>query len=391
MDSNMADLASELITKNSNFHDLEKITKSVLEHEQVKLQIPNKLKYSGGFGIEGAALQVIATWLRSSSSQIIHTFVQDLDDPEAFADFCNSLFGLCAVRLASEVWTHQKQTVPLQNALMPAVPIFQNIRAEHYKEAFKGLYLAIPSIKAPVPRGGRDREFDNPLYNAGEVVGASKFLQITKGALSATLPQALKVEAIEESIVFNLSEILRELFTNTHRHARTSVKGNLYSKNFRAISFNFIELSASRMDELTASGVSALFLGDWKPEGNEKFRAIDITVVDSGPGYARRWHRLDKDGLTIDLEKQAIVECFKKNRSSDLTDSSGSGLSNVLRDLKSLKGWFRLRTGRTLVEKSFFNNQGTNDISLSDINEKESFVEGVVFNVVIPLKSLAGK
>jgi hypothetical protein len=145
------------------------------------------------------------------------------------------------------------------------------------------------------------------------------------------------------------------------------------------------------MDELTASGVSALFLGDWKPEGNEKFRAIDITVVDSGPGYARRWHRLDKDGLTIDLEKQAIVECFKKNRSSDLTDSSGSGLSNVLRDLKSLKGWFRLRTGRTLVEKSFFNNQGTNDISLSDINEKESFVEGVVFNVVIPLKSLAGK
>ena len=73
-----------------------------------------------------------------------------------------------------------------------------------------------------------------------------------------------------------------------------------------------------------------------------------------------------------------------------MSESSGSGLSNVLRDLKQLRGWFRLRTGSALIERSFFNQMGSTIIEPKDIEEKDVFVEGVVFNIVIPLQVLEG-
>ena len=113
---------------------------------------------------------------------------------------------------------------------------------------------------------------------------------------------------------------------------------------------------------------------------------LDITVIDSGPGYARRGTGLSREELSFENESDAIVSCFKKYNSSDDSESSGSGLSNVLRDLKELRGWFRLRTGTALVERSFFNQQGKTDIDVSDVKRKDVFVEGVVFNIIIPLK-----
>ena len=114
---------------------------------------------------------------------------------------------------------------------------------------------------------------------------------------------------------------------------------------------------------------------------------LDITIVDSGPGFARRWTGLSSQALTFDHECKAVVECFKKYNSSDSAESSGSGLSNVLRDLRKLGGWFKLRTGRTLIERSFYNKEGSLEISVNDIQKRDVFVEGVVFNIIIPFQS----
>lgn len=370
------------------FKDVEKLAADILINAPAKIQIPNTLSYAGGFGMEGAALQLLATWFRVSPKHILHTAIQELK-ADSFEDLCNSLFGLCAIRLSDEVLLAGKKPVSLENALKPAVPIFENIRSEKFKEAFKGMYLTVPAIKSPTKKGGKDREFDSPLYNNEEVIGSQKFNKLTRKALEAIYP---KSKDIEPEIISHMSEILRELFTNTHRHARSDVLGNSYAKNFRGIIFNTLSVDAQRFDEIARSGGGnlALFLGDWRPKAGKQFRAIDITVVDSGPGYARRWHKLDKDKLTIDLEKEAIIACFTKHKSTDAFQSSGSGLTNVLSDLKQLRGWFRLRTGRTLVEKSFFNKLGSNTLEYRDIHKMDTFMEGVVFNVVIPLDSLFG-
>lgn len=371
-----------------NFSEIEKLAEKILAEKPEKLQVPNSLTFSGGFGMEGAVLQLLGTWFRASSTHTLHTSIQDLK-PDSFDDLCNSLFGLIALRLSDSILLSGKDEVNLIDALRPAIPILNNIRSEKFKPAFKGLYLALPAIKSPVIKGGINREFDSPLYNKEEVVGAVKFNKITSNALLAIIPRA---KDIDTSVVSHLSEIIRELFTNTHRHGRADVYGNSFDKNFRGIIFNSISMTSKRLDDIARSGGGdlSLFIADWKPEGDKQFKALDITVVDSGPGYARRWQKLDKDQLTIELEKESILACFTKHKSTDSADSSGSGLSNVLSDLKALRGWFRLRTGRTLVQKSFFNHDGVDAIELKDIKAKKDFLEGVVFNVVIPLESLLG-
>lgn len=384
----MSEVTNVQIKKNVNFSDIEKLATKILDAEEVKLQVPNALSYSGGFGLEGAALQLLATWFRSSRSHVLHTAISNLTT-DGFEALCNSLFGLCALRLSDSILLAGKSEVGLSDALTSAIPIFKHIRSEDFNQAFKGMYLTIPAIKSPVIKGGKDREFDSPLYNNNTVVGAKKFHRLTLKALEAVVP---KHSQIKSSVVLHLSEILRELFTNTHRHARSDLHGTPLSKNFRGIIFNALSMDTRRFDEIAESNGRdlAMFLIDWRPSERRLFKAIDITVVDSGPGYARRWMKVDKEQLTIAMETEAVVECFKKYHSTDSADSSGSGLSNVLADLRLLKGWFRLRTGRVLVEKSFYNQRGGETIEPSDIKGMENFMEGVVFNIVIPFESLFG-
>jgi hypothetical protein len=381
------------VLKSSNFADFERYLEEVLLSESSTLQIPNSLSYAGGFGMEGAALQLLGTWLRQSNQHALNTFIADATDSEQFSDLCNRLFGLCALRLSDQILSSKRQKVELSVALKAAIPIFNKMRAESFHDSFKGPYLAIPAIKTPFVKGGKNREFDSPLYNGDSVVGAQKFKALTINALDAILPGSSSSSRIDQAVIINISEILRELVTNTHRHARTDVFGNPLNKNFRGVIFNITSLSKDRLHDISKSGGIKLasFIGDWLPEEDMLFKALDITVVDSGPGYARRWIKEDKQDLTIDMERESIVKCFTKHNSSDAFDSAGSGLSNVLRDLRELKGWFRLRTGRALVEKSFFNQEGASTISSNDIKEVGAFAEGVVFNIVIPMQSLVGR
>lgn len=123
------------LQKKSNFKDIEKLGQEILNSGDTKLQIPNALSYSGGFGIEASALQLLATWLRSSSSQILHTSILNAEDPASFESLCNSLFGLCALRLSKEIWAAKKTKIELSIALKPALPIVENIRSHNFKDA----------------------------------------------------------------------------------------------------------------------------------------------------------------------------------------------------------------------------------------------------------------
>src|SRR5690606_39251445 len=116
-------------------------------------------------------------------------------NPEDFEDLCNHSFGLCCLRLADIILNRKKEKVEMAVALAPASPIFSALRKGDFKSSFKGMYLAIPSIKAPVPGGGKDKELSNPLYNNDKVVNAERFLEITKQALGVVYPQ-LKVDDV---------------------------------------------------------------------------------------------------------------------------------------------------------------------------------------------------
>ncbi len=375
-------MATIVVPRDVNFKDIEKLNKAIVDGLGVTLRIPNSLNTSGAFGIEGFVLQLIATWLRTDGEHILHTYIQDPENVNSFSDLCNSLYGICTLSLSSKIISTTKEHIDRRTSLLSAVDRVNNVRSESFKNAFKGFYLAISSIKAP----GNNSETLNPLYNGNVIVGRNKFFKITKNALDTVVVS--EKYRLSDDVVSNISEIIRELFTNTHKHARKDERGNIIERNFRAVSFRSAILNKPRLDDLSKSGGGklALFIAEWLGANKKTIPVLDITILDSGPGYARRWTGLSREELNFEMERSAIVECFEKYKSTDRSESSGSGLSNVLRDLKKLRGWFRLRTGTAQIERSFFDWKGSSVVNREDIQEKGVFVEGVVFNIVIPLQ-----
>jgi hypothetical protein len=160
-----------------------------------------------------------------------------------------------------------------------------------------------------------------------------------------------------------LASLVRELMENADWWARTDVSGNLYHSGVRAVTFRLVELDHGNLNVFAGSNVHlqaylAQALGDTakKLQGERGSRTfIEMSVVDSGPGLARRWLASKKEWkpgsdplVTNDIasESSAIAECFKKWRTSSNDMNRGVGLFSVARILRERNGFMRLRTGR---------------------------------------------
>jgi hypothetical protein len=378
-------MESFALTKDSNFKDIEEALKVLEKNKALRIRLPNTLQEKGVFGLEGLVCQFIATWLRKNAEEnILHTYSNAIS-PEEFEDLSSNLYGVCALRLVDKILTNQKAVVPSNVALQYAFDRIRKVIKGNYKDAYKGMYVAIPSIKSL----GVNREYNNPFYNQEKVIGKEGFRKLLDEVMAVVIP-ATQRNAHIESMKGNISEIVRELFDNTHKHGRENELGDILSTNFRAVVFNSVDVTEKRLNKLVMSGTPGMlgFTGDWvawMKKHNRKLPVLDVTIVDAGPGYARRWTGKSKNNLSLEDEVLSVIACFKKNNTTSPNSADGSGLTHVLTDLRKLRGWFRLRTGRVAVSRSFFNGSGSVEIESKDINEVGSFVEGVSFNIVIPL------
>jgi hypothetical protein len=382
-------MESFALTKDSNFKDIEKAFEILENNPTLRIRLPNHLQEKGVFGLEGLTCQFIATWLRNNTGEnILHTYSNSIS-PEEFEDFSSSFYGICALRLVDQILTNQKVVIPSNVALEHAFVRVRKVIKGEYKDAYKGMYVAIPSIKSL----GVNREYNNPFYNQGRVIGKEGFRRLLDEVMTVVIPSAQR-NVLIESMKGNISEIVRELFDNTHKHGRENELGDVLATNFRAVMFNSVDVTEKRLNKLVMSGTPGMlgFTADWiawMKKHNRKLPVLDVTVVDAGPGYARRWTGKNKTELSLEDEILSVIACFKKNNTTSPNSADGSGLTHVLTDLKKLRGWFRLRTGRVAVSRSFFNGDGSVEIDRKDVKEVGSFVEGVSFNIVIPLADMA--
>lgn len=379
-------MESFVLPKNSNFKDIENAFKTLEDYDSLRLRLPNSLQESGVFGLEGLTCQLLATWLRNNKNDnLLHSYANKAEKHQ-FENLSSSFYGICALRLADKILLSDKTEVDQKIALSIAFERVKKMLAGNFGGAFKGLYVAIPSIKSV----GINKEYNNPFYNRDKVVGKEAFRKLIDEALAVVVPQSGK-DAFIDSLKGNIAEIVRELFDNTHKHARENQNGDILATNFRGVIFNSVYVSPERLGKLITSVGGRnmlLFSAEWRKwmeENNKNLPVLDITVVDAGPGYARRWTGKRKEDLSMADEVGAVIKCFVKNNSTSSNIADGSGLTHVLTDLRRLRGWFRLRTGTVAVSRSYFDGKGTLDIKARDVDRMENHVEGVSFNIVIPL------
>jgi hypothetical protein len=371
------------IKENSNFRDIENFYEYINKNSNPNLYIPSRLTDMGIFGLEGLVLLLIATWMRNHVDE--NFLYSDLSSIGEFNELCDSLYGICAIRYAKKIVNPTGSEIQSVDALSRAYSHFIKVKNEDFLNAFGNGYLAIPSFRAE----GKNSEFKSPFYNGETIVSEEQFQYLIKKALDAIFKQKEVQIDLDDDKKKNIAGVIRELFSNTHKHARTDEYGNILINNFRAVTLNYKKIDQQRLKYLIGAGGGALsnFGSNWIEKGN--LSLLDITVVDSGPGYARRWinDSRDKQNDVFD-ERMAILECFTKHRGTGAKESSGSGLNNVLADLKKLKGWFMLRTGSTMVEKSFLYENDNPEILPVDVKRTNGKVEGTSFNIVIPLNDL---
>ncbi|BCQ22397.1 hypothetical protein NK8_05060 [Caballeronia sp. NK8] len=251
-------------------------------------------------------------------------------------------------------------------------------------------------------------EFLVPLYSRAEV-GAVRsredFVNLTSRLIAACAPTTGQTMA--ESSRVALGTLLYELFRNTDEHATTDEHGRPYSKGLRAVMAKFISFetknAAAHLGE--EDPPLSIFLlhnianrrkypnAEGKQEATKQTSLLELTVVDTGPGLARRWLSRHGGGddditsLTIEEEVALVRKCFEMHATTKSTAGSGGGLSHVLRMLQQLNAYLRLRTGRVCLTQDF-----------SSPKEKVSFepkhwlknrpelpmAEGACYSIVVP-------
>lgn len=177
-------------------------------------------------------------------------------------------------------------------------------------------------------------------------------------------------------IISSLTEIIYELFRNTHEHARTNINGAFYFPNIRNVTLRILRKKKSSYledDELPESA-KEYFKSNLPLTEQSDLIMLEISVLDSGPGLvARISKKEDVTKCTLQEELQLTKECLLKHKTSSntyLAPIKGKGLDKVMQLLDG-KGFLRIRTGRLDLIRDFIADPYVHTKDLNEIVLKD--------------------
>jgi hypothetical protein len=242
-----------------------------------------------------------------------------------------------------------------------------------------------------------------------------EFVDFIKAFLSITKIRN-KLDHIKESIGKEIATVLYELIENTEKWAKDTAD---YSQplfpNIRGayLCLNFI----GDQNILNPSNPINDFITRFKYESYQdkkrqlyafeesvdieregKFGVLEISIIDSGPGYVARNKGIDVTKLSFAEEKEIFLKCFEKHFTSDSSNvgtARGLGLDSVIKAIKN-RGLIRVRTGRLSLYRNFLDENLTPEeleskrVNFLDwFNHSENYskmekVEGALITILYP-------
>lgn len=369
-----------IIPKDLNSVNQSEVFKKALENPGALIRMSSKgLKLSGSLGLESQVIQLLASWFRSeNSSKTIQTYLSDVEDPQ-LSELCQSLLGMAYLTLCDNILLSDGKTLlPKSKAFLPAIDSIEKLQKLNFKDAFKGRKLFFPCLKPSKSNG-----LIEPLYQAGEISKRGEFKFILQEALGSLLGHRQR-KIINANLFINLGNCVYELFKNTHDHSLRDEKGNPYSNSVRGINLNISLLEKNQL--LLLLGEKEKLYVDSLYNESPKVTFLELSVIDTGIGYAKSWIRnTNKTSTNISTNEEidAILSCFKKHNTTRNRSSAGSGLSNVLDSLSSLNAGFTLKTGHTTL--SSFTRDGAVKIDRDSVRLEDYELVGTSFTILVPL------
>ena len=365
-------------------------------NEKIDLQLPRKFIHSD-FSTDFSFLQFIATWVRKKYSGDL--ILPVLEDELEF--YFNQDFVYPTIVLS---WEKEICDINKSNLKKPLKKISQNyfVKMEYLKHKTKNLNsIPIYSFDHDISKRGLSRYFygtnnklvseetlDFNIYPVFEKIGLFYSGSFFRNSLSPHLGELLA--------------IIHELYMNTDQHAKTDEQGfNLYP-NIRAVNLQFHKRQLKKYIEIYESkpGLVDFFKSSVPLNDESQVYLFEISVLDSGPGFVRRYSKTsDLTSISIEQEVEIVKEClYRHNTSSETIERmiKGLGLSRILQILNN-KGFLRIKTGRIDVYRDLRNNPFTKSNKPSDIELVDWLTsgkkytsnhecEGALLSIIYPLE-----
>lgn len=360
----------------------------------IDVYLPKKIEKMD-FGLLFSYLQFLATWIRNKNSGKLYLPVVSTDDAVEYLE--NNEFVYPSIVLAWE-----KEIVNTNGEIIKSN--LKNPSKEYFNRMdffdLKGNSVPIYCFDHDKSNRGLSRHFYKNfrelvnettlgfnLFNAFKKVG-----DFNKGAFRAGVKDSYD----------NFIAIIHELFTNTHEHAKTNELGyNLYP-NIRALQLKFHKKPVNKFIEQFQdySGLVQYFNSGFKANEKRELYLLEISILDSGPGFVKRYKKFSDFNLTISEEVEIIKEClYRHNTSAEglRGEIKGIGLDRVLQTLDG-KGFIRIKTGRVDLFRDMKNNRYHNHNTASEIllndfqnNSTNDFTifpvaEGTLLSIFYPLE-----
>lgn len=144
----------------------------------------------------------------------------------------------------------------------------------------------------------------------------------------------------------SITEILYELYKNTHDHARSTSISDLSIRGF------YTQKSLIKMNEIESYEAFKTYFENikvYQKEGLEDLSFIELSVFDSGQGFYQTLKGTHPTHVEQNEEQQGTLECFEKYITSKGSTTYGRGLQSVLVNIAAHKGILVLRTGRMKI------------------------------------------
>jgi len=366
------------IKRGESLSSLEEKYKGLLSGQQYKLRLPSSLHSAGGLGVEVALIQLIGTWLRTGEYKKIFHSHQD-STADAFEKICLSMYGLATLTLVDEIKSKSGDKISKGVALQGAKNTIESMRKRDYEKCFKSRYFGLPCIKMPT----YDKEFHVPFYNGDHVIDSDAFYKQIVKIVENKMGEKGRKATLESMIDFrDLSELLWELFKNTHDHGREDTLGNFLPLNFRGILIQQNDLTKDYFDIWCGKSPSIAqqnLKKNWENNERKNF-VLDISIFDFGSGFFDLVKT--KTGIEINDKGKtsAILKCFEEGWSRLPKSNRGSGLTKVLQCINKYHGWLRVRTDNLVIEKTFVEGDSP-CITENDIRVLENKVVGTSIHI----------
>ena len=343
-----------IIESSIRLEQCERLIAQIGSGDYPELELPARLDGLGALGLEASLVHLIIAWARASKNSTLILPVTREDAPNFLSDLSTTVYGFVALACAKNVSDRNDFVIARQDvkklvtARLKEFDDTDNPRMHTQEEgvSFVSIY-------------GGQHEYGRWMFTAPSTVDHPKLqspkqlVSLIGGCIEQIIPSKFSGRFDEERLE-NLGLVAFELLENAYQHGRLNEYADPIKIGARGISIRIVEIDI-KASNIVAGGNNFvnLYLIQRALKDKEKENLFfEMTVFDSGIGY-KRWinARCNENQGTQEYrgksELETIQNCLLHHATSKLAAGSGVGLVRVIRLLKAMFGFIRIRTGQS--------------------------------------------